>query len=130
MEKINLKIKKSAVLEVVEIIIILYAIFLFFLGIIIKNTEVVLEVMIMFVVTIIFNYLNTDFLIVKKEKIITRKYGTILYEQIEKIKIEKYIIEIKLKNVNKKQIIYLSHSNSKDKLSKFNKYVTSKINKD
>lgn len=128
MEKINLKIKKSAVLEVVEIIIILYAIFLFFLGIIIKNTEVVLEVMIMFVVTIIFNYLNTDFLIVKKEKIITRKYGTILYEQIEKIKIEKYIIEIKLKNVNKKQIIYLSHSNSKDKLSKFNKYVTSKIN--
>ena len=128
MEKINLKIKKSAVLEVVEIIIILYAIFLFFLGIIIKNTEVVVEVMIMFVVVIIFNYLNTDFLIVKKEKIITRKYGTILYEQIEKIKIEKYIIEIKLKNVNKKQIIYLSHSNSKDKLSKFNKYVTSKIN--
>ena len=128
MEKINLKIKKSAVLEVVEIIIILYAIFLFFLGIIIKNTEVVVEVMIMFVVVIIFNYLNTDFLIVKKEKIITRKYGTILYEQIEKIKIEKYIIEIKLKNVNKKQIIYLSRSNSEDKLSKFNKYVTSKIN--
>ena len=128
MEKINLKIKKSAVLEVVEIIIILYAIFLFFLGIIIKNTEVVLEVMIMFVVAIIFNYLNTDFLIVKKEEIKTRKYGTILYEQIEKIKIEKYIIEIKLKNVNKKQIIYLSRSNSEDKLSKFNKYVTSKIN--
>ena len=63
MEKINLKIKKSAVLEVVEIIIILYAIFLFFLGIIIKNTEVVLEVMIMFVVAIIFNYLKSYLLL-------------------------------------------------------------------
>lgn len=126
MEKINLKIKKSGILDVIKIIIILYAIFLFFLGIIIKNTEVIIEVVIMFVVAIIFEFLNKEKLIVKEEELYIKKYGNIKYENIESLKIINNIIELKIKSKNKKYKIYLAKNNNIE-ISKFNKYIIAKL---
>lgn len=125
MEKMYLKIKKSLALEVVQIIILIYAIFLFFLGIIIKNTELVIEVIIMISVVIIFNYLNKDTLIVKQEGIEIKKCYNIKYKEIEKVNMKRYMLEIRLKNSNKIKKIYFSKS--ENNIDKFIKYIMSKI---
>lgn len=126
MEKINLKIKKSRILEVIKIIIVVYAIFLFFLGIIIKNSEVVIEVIIMFIVAMIFEFLNKEELIVKSEELYIKKYGGIKYTDIESLKITNNIIELKIKNKSRKYKIYLAKNNNIE-ISKFNKYIISKL---
>ena len=54
----SLKTRLSEVLETLTLIILLYAIFLAILGIIIKNTELIIQTCIMFVVYVIFEYLN------------------------------------------------------------------------
>ena len=127
MENISLKIKKSLVLETVQIIIILYAVFLFFLGIIIKNTEVVIEVIIMLSIAIIFNYLNKEKLVVKKDELLISEKKSIKYVNIENITIKNYVLQIKIKEVEKPLKIFFSRNTSKNDISKFYKYVTSKI---
>ena len=52
----SMKTKLSDVLEILNLIILLYAIFLLILGIIISNTELIIQTCIMFVVYVVFKY--------------------------------------------------------------------------
>lgn len=123
----SLKTRFSEVLETLTLIVLLYAIFLAILGIVIKNTELIIQTCIMFVVYIIFEYLNYDSTQITAKGIKNKKNGTIEWKDVYRIEKKRNNIFLYTKTRKKPYKIYIYKSEDKQEISRVYKYILSKI---
>ena len=123
----SLKTRLSEVLETLTLIILLYAIFLAILGIIIKNTELIIQTCIMFVVYVIFEYLNYDTTNITNKGIKSKKLGFLEWKDIYRTEKKNNVIFIYTKENEKPYKITISRSEDKKEISRIYKYILSKI---
>jgi hypothetical protein len=126
LETIKLRVKKSSSLNILTIVLNFYAIFLFFLGLIIKSNETVIETCIMMVVAIIFDFINDGEVVISEEGFKYEKFGFVKWSEIEFFNIRKNIIEIKIKNQKRYRIEINIREDIKN-IENANKFVNSKV---
>lgn len=123
----SMKTKLSDVLEILNLIILLYAIFLLILGIIISNTELIIQTCIMFVVYVVFEYLNYDVTHITNKGINNKKYGFLEWKKIYRAEKKKNIIYLYTKEIEKPYKITIYRSEDEKEVSRIYKFILSKI---
>ena len=126
MEEYRIRVRKSEIMSVLNILLVLCSIVVFLVGAIYHYTEPVIFSLFMIVAAIVFNYYNdSDFIITERGTIIDSK-GTFKWEDIELLNIEKRHIVFKI--VNEKTMKFAINKNEdKKKISNALKFVNSKI---
>ena len=111
-EEIVLKIKKSTVLDIVNLILKIYTVFLFFLALIIQSSETIIQTGIMIVVIVIFDFINDGEIILSNKGINVSSLGFTNWRNIERFDINKHIVSVKIKDERTKKLqISLRESN-------------------
>lgn len=111
-EEIILKIKKSTVLDIVNLILKIYTVFLFFLALIIQSSETIIQTGIMIVVIVIFDFINDGEIILSNKGINVSSLGFTNWRNVERFDINKYIVSVKIKDEKTKKVqISLRESN-------------------
>ena len=123
---ISLKTQWSEVLDTLNLILLCFGIFTTIISILIYNPELTIESCIIFVVYIIFAYINRDSTKISANGITSRKYGLIKWDNFKKI-IKKnnifYIYFDKSKNPYK---FIIDKSEDKLEVERAYKYILSK----
>lgn len=111
-EEIVLKIKKSTVLDILNLILKIYTVFLFFLALIIQSSETIIQTGIMIVVIVIFDFINDGEIILSNKGINVSSLGFTNWRNVERFDINKYIVSVKIKDERTKKVqISLRESN-------------------
>ena len=111
-EEIVLKIKKSTVLDILNLILKIYTVFLFFLALIIQSSETIIQTGIMIVVIVIFDFINDGEIILSNKGINVSSLGFTNWRNIERFDINKHIVSVKIKDERTKKVqISLRESN-------------------
>lgn len=111
-EEIVLKIKKSTVLDILNLILKIYTVFLFFLALIIQSSETIIQTGIMIVVIVIFDFINDGEIILSNKGINVSSLGFTNWRNVERFDINKYIVSVKVKDERTKKVqISLRESN-------------------
>ena len=111
-EEIVLKIKKSTVLDILNLILKIYTVFLFFLALIIQSSETIIQTGIMIVVIVIFDFINDGEIILSNKGINVSSLGFTNWRNIERFDINKHIVSVKIKDERTKKLqISLRESN-------------------
>ena len=111
-EEIILKIKKSTVLDILNLILKIYTVFLFFLALIIQSSETIIQTGIMIVVIVIFDFINDGEIILSNKGINVSSLGFTNWRNIERFDINKHIVSVKIKDEKTKKVqISLRESN-------------------
>lgn len=126
MEEIVIKIKRYAWLDIVNLILKMYTIFLFFFGLIIQSSETILQCALMVIVIIIFEFINDGEMILSDKGIKTSKFGFIRWRNIDRFNIGNYIITLKIKD-EKAEKITISMKEDKRNLANALRFAESKL---
>ena len=111
-EEIVLKIKKSTVLDILNLILKIYTVFLFFLALIIQSSETIIQTGIMIVVIVVFDFINDGEIILSNKGINVSSLGFTNWRNIERFDINKHIVSVKIKDERTKKLqISLRESN-------------------
>jgi hypothetical protein len=124
---IVLKTKLSEALETLNLIILLYTVFLVGLGIILCNTEVIVQTSIMFVVYVIFEYINYDSIEISSKGMKSERYGFIDWNDIYRISKNSNIVKIYTKKREKPYKFIISKKEDSGEISRAYKYMLSKV---
>lgn len=127
-ENIILKVKKSGVLDIVNLILKLYTLFLFFFALIIQSDETVIQTGFMLVVIIVFEFLNDGEVEITTKGVRTPIYGFTRWRDLERFDIYKTTIVIKPKEERTKKIV-IDLKEDKRNITNASKYVESKMSK-
>ena len=127
-ENIILKVKKSGVLDIVNLILKLYTLFLFFFALIIQSDETVIQTGFMLVVIIVFEFLNDGEVEITKKGVRTPIYGFTRWRDLDRFDIYKTTIVIKPKEERTKKIV-IDLKEDKRNITNASKYVESKMSK-
>lgn len=103
-EEIVLKIKKSTVLDILNLILKIYTVFLFFLALIIQSSETIIQTGIMIVVIVVFDFINDGEIILSNKGINVSSLGFTNWRNIERFDINKHIVSVKIKDERTKKI--------------------------
>ncbi len=122
-----LKSRLSEVLQTLNLIILLYSVFLAVLGIAIHNSEVILQTCIMFVVYIIFEYINYDVVKITAKGIYCEKYRFLAWQDMYIVKRKDRIITIYSKTRQKPYKFIFKKSEDKMEIDRAYKYIMSKV---
>lgn len=111
-EEIILKIKKSTVLDILNLILKIYTVFLFFLALVIQSSETIIQTGIMVVVIVVFDFINDGEIILSNKGINVSSLGFTNWRNVERFDINKYIVSVKVKDERTKKVqISLRESN-------------------
>ena len=124
---IILKSRMSEVLETLNLIIVLYAFFLLILGVVLHNSEVILQTCIMFVVYIIFEYINYDLVKITNKGIKCDKYGFLTWKDMYIVKRKDRTILIYTKTRKKPYKFIMKKAEDKMEIERAYKYIISKV---
>ena len=102
-EEIVLKIKKSTVLDILNLILKIYTVFLFFLALIIQSSETIIQTGIMIVVIVVFDFINDGEIILSNKGINVSSLGFTNWRNIERFDINKHIVSVKIKDEKTKK---------------------------
>lgn len=127
-ENIILKVKKSGVLDIVNLILKLYTLFLFFFALIIQSDETVIQTGFMLVVIIVFEFLNDGEVEITTKGVRTPIYGFTRWRDLDRFDIYKTTIVIKPKEERTKKIV-IDLKEDKRNITNASKYVESKMSK-
>jgi hypothetical protein len=127
-EDIILKVKKSGVLDIVNLILKLYTLFLFFFALIIQSDETVIQTGFMLVVIIVFEFLNDGEVEITTKGVRTPIYGFTRWRDLDRFDIYKTTIVIKPKEERAKKIV-IDLKEDKRNITNASKYVESKMSK-
>ena len=127
-EDIILKVKKSGVLDIVNLILKLYTLFLFFFALIIQSDETVIQTGFMLVVVIVFEFLNDGEVEITTKGVKTPIYGFTRWRDLERFDIYKTTIVIKPKEERNKKIV-IDLKEYKRNITNASKYVEAKMSK-
>ena len=122
-----LKSRLSEVLETLNLIILLYAMFLVVLGVIIHNSEVILQTCYEVFVYVIFEYINYDVVKITDKGISCEKYNFLAWQDMYVVKKKNRIITIYTKNRKKPYKFIVKKSEDKMELERGYKYIISKV---
>ncbi len=103
-EEIVLKIKKSTVLDILNLILKIYTVFLFFLALIIQSSETIIQTGIMIVVIVVFDFINDGEIILSNKGINVSSLGFTNWRNIERFDINKHIVSVKIKDERTKKV--------------------------
>ena len=126
MEEIVIKVKRYAWLDIVNLILKMYTIFLFFVGLIIQSSETIIQCALMVIVIIIFEFINDGEMILSDKGIKTSKIGFIRWRNIDRFNIGNYIITLKIKD-EKAEKITISMKEDKRNLANALRFAESKL---
>lgn len=126
MEEIVIKVKRYAWLDIVNLILKMYTIFLFFFGLIIQSSETIIQCALMVIVIIIFEFINDGEMILSDKGIKTSKFGFIRWRNIDRFNIGNYIITLKIKD-EKAEKITISMKEDKRNLANALRLAESKL---
>lgn len=124
---IILKARISEVLETLNLIILFYTFFLVILGIILHNSEVILQTCIMFVVYIIFEYINYDIIRINNKGINCEKYGFLAWQDMYVVKRKERTIFIYTKKRQKPYKFIMKKTEDNMEIERAYKYIMSKV---
>ena len=124
---ITLKSRLSEGLETLNIIIFIYSVFLMILGIILHNSEVILQTCIMFVVYFIFEYINYDLIILSNSVIKCEKYGFLPWKDMRFVKKNKRIMYIYTKKKKKPYKFIMKKTEDNMEIERAYKLILSKV---
>ena len=127
-EDIILKVKKSGVLDIVNLILKLYTLFLFFFALIIQSDETIIQTGFMLVVIIVFEFLNDSEIEITKKGVRTPIYGFTRWRDLDRFDIYKTTIVIKPKEERAKKIV-IDLKEDKRNITNASTYVESKMSK-
>ena len=127
-EDIILKVKKSGVLDIVNLILKLYTLLLFFFALIIQSDETVIQTGFMLVVVIVFEFLNDGEVEITTKGVKTPIYGFTRWRDLERFDIYKTTIVIKPKEERTKKIV-IDLKEDKRNITNASKYVEAKMSK-
>ena len=127
-EDIILKVKKSGVLDIVNLILKLYTLFVFFFALIIQSDETVIQTGFMLVVVIVFEFLNDGEVEITTKGVKTPIYGFTRWRDLERFDIYKTTIVIKPKEERTKKIV-IDLKEDKRNITNASKYVEAKMSK-
>lgn len=127
-ENITLKVKKSGVLDIVNLILKLYTLFLFFFALIIQSDETVIQTGFMLVVIIVFEFLNDGEVEITTKGVRTPIYGFTRWRDLDRFDIYKTTIVIKPKEERAKKIV-IDLKEDKRNITNASKYVESKMSR-
>ena len=122
-----LKARLSETLETLNLIILLYAMFLIVVGVVIHNSEVVLQTCIIFVVYIIFEYMNYDEIRITSKGIYCEKYKFLNWEDMYIVKKRSRTIFIYTKKRQKPYKFIIKKTEDKLETERAYKYIMSKV---
>ena len=122
-----LKSRLSEVLETLNIIILVYTIFLVILGISLHNSEVILQTCIMFVVYIIFEYINYDIVRITNKGIHCEKYGFLPWQDLYIVKKKDRTIFIYSKKRQKPYKFIMKKAEDSQEIERAYKFILSKV---
>lgn len=124
---IILKSRISEVLETLNLIILLYTIFLVGLGLFLHNSEVILQTCIMFVVYIIFEYINYDVVRITNKGISCEKYGFLEWQLMYVVRKKDRTIYIYTKKRSKPYKLIMKKTEDNMEIDRAYKYIISKV---
>lgn len=127
-EDIILKVKKSGVLDIVNLILKLYTLFLFFFALIIQSDETIIQTGFMLVVIVVFEFLNDGEVEITTKGVRTPIYGFTRWRDLDRFDIYKTTIVIKPKEERTKKIV-IDLKEDKRNITNASKYVESKMSK-
>ncbi len=127
-EDIILKVKKSGVLDIVNLILKLYTLFLFFFALIIQSDETIIQTGFMLVVIVVFEFLNDGEVEITTKGVRTPIYGFTRWRDLDRFDIYKTTIVIKPKEERAKKIV-IDLKEDKRNITNASKYVESKMSK-
>ena len=122
-----LKSRLSEVLETLNLIILIYTFFLLIVGLILHNSEVILQTCIMFVVYIIFEYVNYDIVRITNKGIKCEKYGFLAWKDMYIVKKKERTIYIYSKKRQKPYKFIMKKTEDKMEIDRAYKYIISKV---
>lgn len=122
-----LKTKLSEILEVLNYIILVYAIFLAIIGVKFHNTELILQTSIMGITYIVFEYINFDTTTIIKKGFKSGKNGLILWDDIYRLERKNRVISVYTKLRKKPYKISVKKSEDQEEISRVYKYMLSKV---
>ncbi len=126
MEEILIKIKRYAWLDVVNLILKMYTIFLFFFGLIIQSSETIIQCGFIIVAVIVFEFINDGEIVLSSKGINIDKYGFVRWRNIERFDIKSYIIILKIKGERTNKIA-ISMKEDKRNLANALRFAESKL---
>ena len=98
MEEYIIRIKKSEILNVIALILKLFSVVVFFIGLFSHATEPVIQACITFVVSAIFDFINDGFIVINNNGVSTENKGFFKWKEIELLSINKAFVRIKRVN--------------------------------
>ena len=122
-----LKSKLSESLETLNLILLIYSIFLTILGVTIHNSEILLQTCIMFVVYAIFEYINYDVIKITTNGIYCEKYKFLAWKDINSANKKDRIIIVCSKDRKKSYKFIVRKNEDKVEIERGYKYIISKL---
>lgn len=126
MEEIVIKIKRYAWLDIVNLILKMYTIFLFFFGLIIQSSETIIQCALMVIVIIIFEFINDGEMILSDKGIKISKFGFVRWRNMDRFDIKSYTIILKVKGERTTKIA-ISMKEDKKNLANALRFAESKL---
>lgn len=126
MEEIVIKVKRYAWLDIVNLILKMYTIFLFFFGLIIQSSETIIQCALMVIVIIIFEFINDGEMILSDKGIKISKFGFVRWRNMDRFDIKSYTIILKVKGERTTKIA-ISMKEDKKNLANALRFAESKL---
>lgn len=126
MEEIVIKVKRYAWLDIVDLILKMYTIFLFFFGLIIQSSETIIQCALMVIVIIIFEFINDGEMILSDKGIKISKFGFVRWRNMDRFDIKSYTIILKVKGERTTKIA-ISMKEDKKNLANALRFAESKL---
>lgn len=124
---IILKSRISEFLESLNIVILLYSIFLTGVGLYLHSSEVILQTCIMLVVYIIFEYINNDIIRITNKGINCEKYGFLNWKDMYVVRKKKRSIIIFTKTRSQPYKFIIKKTEDKMEFERAYKYIISEV---
>lgn len=126
-EDVILKIKEYETLEVIKYICVIYAVFLFVLGAILRYEETIIQVTFICVFAIIVNMMNYGEFAVSEKGVKSNKTGFVRYTDIYRLSLDDKILMLYSRNSKRPFRIHFSATEDQSEINKIYKYIDSKV---
>lgn len=126
MEEIVIKIKRYAWLDIVNLILKMYTIFLFFFALIIQSDETVIQCGFIVVAVIVFEFINDGKIVLSSKGINIDKFGFVRWRNMDRFDIKSYTIILKVKGERTTKIA-ISMKEDKKNLANALRFAESKL---
>lgn len=128
-EEIVVKIKEKEILEVIKYIAIFYLIFLFFYALILDYEETIIQASFIVVFAVIIDLLNLGELVISESGIRTKALGFVKFSKIYRIKFDKRLLTIYVRDKAKPYRIYISKREDYRLVERAIRFIEAKIKK-